>query len=100
MLVNNTRSWGGLLLAASFFSTCIFPGCKNDKYKDWKVYGGGKENTHYSALRQIDTSNVSGLEIAWQFNTNDEDKLTQMQVNPMIFDSTLYCVSPKLKLYS
>ena len=70
------------------------------KYNGWQVYGGNKENNHYSSLKQIDTSNVSGLRVAWVYHTGDSDQMTQIQVNPVIIENTLYGVSPKLKLFA
>lgn len=71
-----------------------------NNYDTWQVYGGNKENNHYSSLTQIDTNNVSKLRIAWTFHTGDADSTTQIQTNPVIFDSILYGVSPKLKLFA
>jgi quinoprotein glucose dehydrogenase len=70
------------------------------KYNDWKVYGGNKENNHYSSLVQVDTSNVSQLKAAWVYHTGDADKTTQIQVNPVVINGILYGVSPKLKLFA
>lgn len=73
--------------------------CRQKKnYDSWEVYGGNKENNHYSSLRTIDTSNVSRLQVAWQFNSGDGDSMTQMQVNPIVVEGRMFIVSPKLKL--
>jgi len=40
------------------------------------------------------------LKVAWTYHTGDADSMTQIQVNPIIIDSTLYAVSPKLKLFA
>ena len=69
-----------------------------EKYGDWKVYGGNKENNHYSSLAQIDTSNVTHLKVAWEYHTGDAEMMTQIQVNPIVINGTLYGVSPKVKL--
>ena len=79
----------------------ILLSCNNGakkNYNNWKVYGGNPENNHYSALTQIDTNNVTQLQVAWTYHCGDADTLTQIQVNPIIIDSTMYVVSPKLKL--
>jgi len=70
------------------------------KYTTWDNYGGSKENIHYSSLTEIDTSNVNQLQVAWEFHTGDSDRMTQIQTNPIIVDSFLYGVSPKLKLFA
>lgn len=66
----------------------------------WEVYGGDKRATHFSALTQIDTSNITGLKVAWIYRTGDADNFSQMQVNPLIYHNTLFGVSPRLKLFS
>lgn len=79
---------------------CISSCRQTENYTTWQVYGGNKENNHYSSLSQIDTGNVAGLKVAWTYNTNDADSMTQIQVNSVVVDSFLYGVSPKLKLFA
>ena len=38
----------------------------------WENYLGGPDSSHYSALKQINTSNVNKLELAWSFPTGDQ----------------------------
>jgi len=81
----------------------VLDGCNSESgtsYKNWQVYGGNKENNHYSSLTQIDTNNVSQLKVAWTYHTGDADSMSQIQVNPIIIDGVLYGVSPKLKLFA
>ena len=91
------------LLIAIFvlFSACS---SKNNDggYEDWKVFGGTKENTHYSSLKEIDTSNVGQLQVAWVYHTGDADTInhSQIQCNPIIINGTLYGTSPSLKLFA
>ena len=67
-------------------------------YRDWKAYGGGPENTRYSALRQIDRDNVGKLEVAWTFDTDDAFKGSEMQCNPIVVDGVLYATTPKVRV--
>jgi quinoprotein glucose dehydrogenase len=71
-----------------------------EKYSSWSAYGGSKDNIHYSAAHQIDTDNVSRLRPAWEYHTGDADSNSQIQVNSIIVDSTLYGVSPRLKIFA
>jgi quinoprotein glucose dehydrogenase len=73
---------------------------KAPEYNNWSVYGGNKENNRYSSLTQIDTTNVAQLQVAWQYHTGDSGAMTQIQVNPIVIGTTLYGVSPKLKLFA
>jgi quinoprotein glucose dehydrogenase len=75
--------------------------CSQKKqYTDWRVFGGSKENIHYSTLTQIDTDNVQDLQVAWSYHTGDADTInhSQIQCNPIIINGTLYATSPRLKL--
>lgn len=88
-------------LSALAMMICIIS-CRSKlkEYGTWEVYGGSKENIRYSSLRQIDTSNVDKLRVAWIFQSNDNDSLSQIQVNPVVVDGVLYGVSPKLVLFA
>lgn len=89
--------------------TClIFSGtfsCKEIKEKNhttWEVTGGSKANFRYSALTQLDTSNVHLLEVIWEYHTKDADTVnnSQIQCNPIIVDGIIYGTTPKLKLFA
>lgn len=68
--------------------------------KDWKIYGGGNKKIQYSALTEIDTTNVKQLKVAWIYHTNDAEANSQMEDNPIIVGGILYGVSPRLKLFA
>ena len=55
--------------------------------KEWKEYLGGPERNHYSALTQIDSSNVNQIKVAWEYHTGDSG---QIQCNSIIVDGILY----------
>ena len=85
-------------------SIILFISCNDYAPKDsgWTHYHGDAGQTHYSALREIDTANVKGLQVAWTFNTGDADtaKFSQIQCNPIIIDSLIYLTSPTLQLFA
>ncbi|MDP3469052.1 MAG: PQQ-binding-like beta-propeller repeat protein [Daejeonella sp.] len=84
-----------LVIASCFIS------CDNSQSNgEWGVYAGGKERLGYSSLKQIDTSNVKDLKVAWVYHTKDADQSSQMQTNSLIVDGILYAVSPQLKLFA
>jgi quinoprotein glucose dehydrogenase len=62
---------------------------------DWPVYGGAPENTHYSALAQINRRNVKQLQVAWTFDTAESGGL---QTSPIIVGDVLYAYSPSQKV--
>lgn len=82
--------------------SCIMISCNSDHSTEWQVYGGNKENNHYSSLKEVDTSNVSQLQIAWEYHTGDADtaKHSQIQCNPIIVNGIVYGTTPTLKLFA
>ena len=75
--------------------------CENtDQKNEWSVYGGSKERIQYSALDEMDTTNVANLQLAWIYHTKDAESSSQIQANPLIVDGILYGVSAKLKLFA
>lgn len=85
----------------SLLACVLLNSCQNNlSNKEWDVYAGGKERQAYSPLNQIDTNNVGELKVAWVYHTNDADKSSQIQTNPLIIDGILYGTSPQLKLFA
>ncbi|MBB5319207.1 c-type cytochrome [Tunturibacter empetritectus] len=58
---------------------------------DWPVYGGQSADDHYSALHQIDRTNVHKLKVAWTFDTKEPGGL---QTNPLIVGRVLFGFTP------
>ncbi len=54
---------------------------------DWAFWGGDSGGAHYSALADINASNVSGLRQAWLWKTG-ETPLSQYGTRPGIFENT------------
>ena len=57
---------------------------------------------HYSSLTEVDTTNVSQLQVAWVYHTGDADTAThsQIQCNPVIIDGIMYALTPAMKLFA
>jgi quinoprotein glucose dehydrogenase len=62
------------------------------------VYGGTPAGLRYSSLDQINRSNVSRMELAWNFETGDSLPGSEMQCNPIVVEGVLFVTTPKLKL--
>lgn len=81
-----------------------FPLSKADQqiYTQWKIYGGGSDNIKYSALDRINTQNVGTLKVAWTYSSGQASSTnrTDMKVNPLIVDGTLYGLNPELRLFA
>ncbi|HEY1949887.1 MAG TPA: pyrroloquinoline quinone-dependent dehydrogenase [Bryobacteraceae bacterium] len=83
-----------ILLIALFASCVLF---SQENYRSWQQVGG-PENIHYSALNQINTSNVTSLRMAWRFESNDSYPESDMQCNPIIIDGVMFVTTPKLRV--
>lgn len=68
-----------------------------ERQQDWPVYGGGPENTHYSALAQINRENVKQLTVAWSYDTGEEGGL---ESSPIIVEGVLYGLTPTQKVFA
>ena len=60
---------------------------------NWPMYWGDYRGTHYSALTQIDNSNVARLQAAWTFPMPRPDLL---EVTPVVIDGVMYASQPGL----
>jgi len=56
----------------------------------WSSYGGSQDGSQYSALHQIDRSNVKKLQIAWTYATGDDRRYA---FNPLVVDGTMYVLA-------
>jgi glucose dehydrogenase len=60
---------------------------------DWPYHGGTLFAWRYSALDQINTSNVQKLAPAWMFQTGDYEN--GLQATPIVVDGVLYLGTPR-----
>lgn len=59
---------------------------------EWRTYGGDAGHTRYSALDQINASNVGDLEVAWRWTGRNfgPNPFAQNQTTPLMIDGILY----------
>ena len=87
---------GSILFSLTALMVVQLSACWRDSSRvDWRVYGGGSDNTHYSALKQINRENVKRLQVAWTFDTEDASSGSEMECNPIIVDGVLYATTPR-----
>jgi quinoprotein glucose dehydrogenase len=72
--------------------------------EDWPSYLGNPGRTHYSKLDQVNTSNVTQLQLAWVVDTGDGINAasfakSDMEANPLMAGGRMYVVSPKGRLF-
>jgi quinoprotein glucose dehydrogenase len=63
--------------AVLFLGCCVLGGhvsAVGQDHTTWSDYGGGPDSSQYSALREINQTNVSKLQIAWVFPTGDDNR--------------------------
>ena len=59
-------------------------------YTTWSTYLGSADASHYTALRQIDRSNVSKLQVAWSYDSGSEQPYA---FNPIVVGRTMYVLA-------
>ena len=65
---------------------------------DWPHYGGTQAAWRYSALDQINTSNVRRLTPAWIFQTGDS--ADGLQSTPLVIDGVMYLITPHTQVFA
>jgi quinoprotein glucose dehydrogenase len=61
-----------------------------DAHTTWSDYLGAADSAQYSALSQINRSNVGRLEVAWTFPTGDNNKYS---FNPLVVDDRVFVLA-------
>jgi len=69
----------GLLIAA-----------EDGAHNNWSDYLGGPDSAQFSALKQINKSNVNQLQVAWTYPTGDKNSYS---FNPLIVDGAMYVLA-------
>jgi quinoprotein glucose dehydrogenase len=88
-------------IAAFFTLLAVLPvsGCRRDAALDgpatWTHYGGSPEQSKYFHAPQITKKNVSQLEVAWVFPTNDDQFY---YFSPLVADTTMYVMGKNSSL--
>ncbi len=73
---------------------------------DWPSYGRTPFGDRHSPLTQINTGNVSQLQVAWRFHTGEgaaEFKTkapTALEVTPLVFRGTMYLSTPLGRVFA
>ena len=83
ILSRNSRTPGLLLLLL------VIAGCSQQA--DWPLYGREYNNQRFSPLKQIDTSNVAHLKLAWRYHTG---RHATFQASPIVINGVMYLTTP------
>src|SRR4026207_2007546 len=73
---------------------------KAQEYRTWQTYGGDPAGTKYSALAQINRTNVTRLKPAWIYRCDDmrQRPASTIECNPIVIGETMYVTTAGLKL--
>jgi quinoprotein glucose dehydrogenase len=61
--------------------------------QDWPAYGGGPKEIRYSHLTDINQGNVSQLQVAWTYDT--DDGLGASETQPIVVNGVLFGLTPR-----
>jgi quinoprotein glucose dehydrogenase len=60
-------------------------------HKTWTEYGGGADQSKFVDFKQINKENVSQLQVAWEYSTNDN--VGSYKFNPIVVDNVMYVLA-------
>ena len=67
-------------------------------HADWPHYGGSEFSWRYSALDQINASNVRSLTPAWLFQTGDYAE--NLQATPIVQNGVMYIITARARVFA
>jgi quinoprotein glucose dehydrogenase len=100
--MNPRTLWLGAALSFAVALLFVAPAIKPDlnaragdssaeaPYSNWRQYGGSSDDAQYSALKQIDKSNVAQLKHVWFYGISNNG--FRFGCNPIIIDGVMYVV--------
>lgn len=59
-------------------------------FSTWRAYLGGADSSQYTALKQVNKSNVKQLEVAWTYATGEKGNYL---FNPIVIDGVMYVLA-------
>ena len=65
---------------------------KRETYRTWQRSHGDNGGTRFSALDQINRQNVTNLQVAWTYHS--QDGKNNIQCNPIIVDGVMFAPTP------
>ncbi len=89
---SNMREFSAAGLAVLLLGFVILNGApapRKQPYTTWSEYSGSADSMQYSALKQINKSNVGQMELAW-FYPAPTKNYGRFAFNPLIVDNIMY----------
>jgi len=90
------------LCCTAIAAGCVLAWSENgNRTGEWPTYGGNLKSQKYSPLDQVNAKNVHQLEIAWRWNSPDNEMVAQnrrlmpffYEATPLFLNGTLYTTS-------
>src|SRR5262245_52340053 len=82
-----------ILIATSCFAQELGP-----TRSDWSAYNGTAFSWRYSALDQVNTTNVKNLATTWMFQTGDT--VDGLYSTPVVVDGVMYVITPSAWVFA
>lgn len=83
--------------------TSLMTSACSDNKPGWTTYKADKASSSYSALDDINTNNVTQLQVAWTFNPDDageSPRFNGSQCNPIVVDDVMYVASARRTIFA
>jgi len=64
-------------------------------HSTWNTYLGNPDSSHYSALTQINRSNVDKLQVAWSYDIGDDHSY---EFNPIVVGKTMFVMAHRTSI--
>ncbi len=92
MRTHMRRLWV-LAIGVALVGAVMLRGAPNEesgRYRTWSAFGGSLDSMQYSALRQIDKTNVATLELVWSYAAPGEGGPGRFSFSPLVVDNVMY----------
>jgi alcohol dehydrogenase (cytochrome c) len=96
-MINRMRFSLILFTVSSAFSSAMAQDAGPTR-ADWPHYGGTQFSWRYSALDQINTTNVKSLTPAWLFQTGDYAE--NLQTTPIVENGVMYLITARARVFA
>jgi membrane-bound PQQ-dependent dehydrogenase (glucose/quinate/shikimate family) len=94
---------GIMLSRITWCLVCLMLLSSGGSGQEWRFYGGDAGGTRFSALQQINRTNVGRLQRAWTYHTGETDRggnrkdphqVAAFESTPLVIDGVLYFSTP------
>src|ERR1700686_4765967 len=97
-MISRMRFWPILLTSSLLTISGALAQDAGPTHADWPHYGGTQFSWRYSALDQINTSNVKALTPVWMFQTGDYAE--NLQATPIVVDGVMYLITARARVFA